>query len=116
MNKREFILAGGAAGVTVTSPVWAVAGTSRPVDAWQADVGRQFDVKGPHGTSQLRLDRVDLHGADARLSQFTLVFTLAGATLPAGLHQLSTEGRAPAALYLDAAGGALMRADCAGLA
>ena len=116
MNKREFMLAAGAAGIA--GAAWA-AGPTGGAPAWQGRVGQVFRTLG-HPV-QLKLQRVDTRAAASPLHQFTLVFATDGGVLAAGTHVLHGDEGTGLALYLepagrDAAGHHLLRADCCHLA
>jgi hypothetical protein len=112
MNKREFLVGGGAAGVAAgvgSAALHGLAATRLPrVSAmrradWAQQLGHDFGIVGA-AVGMLRLvalrDAAEHHG----LEQFTLVFARRdGARVAAGTHVLTRPGAAPVALYLDAA-------------
>ena len=118
MNKREFMLAAGAAGIG--GAAWSAAPT-QGVLAWRQRVGQSFQRVGQHGPGRLQLQRVDSRGSAAPLQQYTLVFSAPQGAWPAGTHTLRQADGAELQLYLetagtDAAGQVLLRADCCQLA
>ena len=125
MNKREFVLATGAALATGgTSAAMApnagqAAAASQAVGSaaqWRSRLGERFDVFGSVVPAHLVLTRVDEHAGDALTSQFSLVFESSDAASRAGTQVLQAGSGGSLALYLDRAGvaetgAALMRAD-----
>ena len=112
MNKREFMLAAGAAGIA--GAAWSAA-PALNARGWHARVGQAYGLRGGETGTQLRLLRVASH-ASTPLQQFSLYFS-ASSPLAAGTHVLRAEDGHELALYLEAAGQdaggeQLLRADC----
>lgn len=116
MNKREFMLAAGAAGLAGTA--WSAAAPAWRAPAWRERVGQSFLAPAGRGMLRLVLARCDEHAARAPLHQFTLVFRTGSRGAPAaGVYALRGEDGVEQPLYLaqagrDADGTALLRADC----
>jgi hypothetical protein len=114
MNKREFMLAAGAAGIG--GAAWSAA-PAQGVLAWRRRVGQTLRAVGVPGAGVLQLQRVDIRAATAPLQQYTLLFSASQGPCAAGLHTLHLADGAAVQLYLehagaDTAGVPLLRADC----
>ena len=114
MNKREFMLAAGAAGIA--GAAWSAAPPLR-AQAWRERVGQGFEVPAGRVAQRLVLARCQEHPALPALQQYTLVFRAGRASLPAAIYTLRGDDGLQQPLYLqpagqDADGSALLRADC----